>query len=164
MLRAAIAPNFFFWYPDSLSQFLSSPSWLSPLSYPTAQINGIAEGAAGESSTDDDVTSPLGPLLPYHEDDEELLLDVMIARQTGTGLGFKLTPAYLLQMCIAFCSVKQGPASLERLLTKIAREIHKVVSSNPSNPDMLLFWASNTLKLMGSLLKDSGVFGESFGG
>ena len=32
--------------------------------------------------------------------------------------------------------------------------------NNPDNPDMLLFWASNTLKLMGSLLKDASVFGE----
>lgn len=121
------------------------------------QIDGIG----GETSTDEDgMTSPLGPLLPYHEDDEELLLDVMISRQTGTGLGFKLTPAYLLQMCIAFCSLKQGPGSLERLLTKIASEIHKVVKNNPKNPKMLLFWASNTLKLMGSLLKDPGVFGR----
>ena len=104
------------------------------------------------------MTSPLGPLLPYHEDDEQLLLDVMIARQSGNTLGFKLTPAYLLQMCIAFCSLKQGSGSLERLLTKIATEIHQVVSKNRENPQMLLFWASNTLKLMGALLKDPGVF------
>ena len=104
------------------------------------------------------MTSPLGPLLPYHEDDEQLLLDVMIARQSGNTLGFKLTPAYLLQMCIAFCSLKQSPGSLERLLTKIATEIHQVVSNNQHNPQMLLFWASNTLKLMGALLKDPGVF------
>ena len=45
----------------------------------------------------------LGPMLPYNEQDEELLLSVMITRQSGTGLGFKLTPSYLLQMCIAYC-------------------------------------------------------------
>ena len=28
--------------------------------------------------------------------------------QSGTGLGFKLTPAYLLQMCIAFCGLNLG--------------------------------------------------------
>ena len=35
----------------------------------------------GESSTDDEPVSRLGPLLPYHEDDEDLLLNVMITKQ-----------------------------------------------------------------------------------
>lgn len=35
----------------------------------------------GETSTDHQETSPLGPLLPYHEADEDLLLNVMITRQ-----------------------------------------------------------------------------------
>ncbi|EGD74975.1 hypothetical protein PTSG_12550 [Salpingoeca rosetta] len=115
------------------------------------------EDIGGETSTDELDVSPLGPLLPYHEADEDLLLNVMITRQSGN-LGFKLTPAYLLQMCIAYRSLKDGPGALRRLLTKIAAEINKVVRNNPDDPDMLLFWASNTLKLMGSLLKDASVF------
>eukprot|EP00043_Microstomoeca_roanoka_P009503 m.90698 g.90698 ORF g.90698 m.90698 type:complete len:737 (-) comp14603_c4_seq1:594-2804(-) len=115
------------------------------------------EDIGGETNTDDVEISPLGPLLPYHEADEDLLLNVMITRQTGN-LGFKLTPAYLLQMCIAYRSLKHGSSALRRLLTKIATEIHKVVRNNPDDPDMLLFWASNTLKLMGALLKDASVF------
>ena len=47
---------------------------------------------------EDDV---LGPMLPFNPDDEDLLLSVMITRQSGSGLGFKLTPSYLLQMCIS---------------------------------------------------------------
>lgn len=97
----------------------------------------------------------LGPLLPYHQDDEDLLLSVMIARQSGTGLTFKLTPAYLLQMCIAYCALHRGEAALTTLLKKIASQIHVVVAENPKNPEMLLFWACNAMKLMGTLVKDA---------
>ena len=45
-------------------------------------------------------------MLPYKESGEGLLLGVMITRQTGVGLGFKLTPAYLLQMCLSYCVPK----------------------------------------------------------
>lgn len=47
--------------------------------------------------------------------------------QSGSGLGFKLTPAYLLQMCIAFCSLKHGTAALKKLLINIATEIKAVI-------------------------------------
>ncbi|EDQ86905.1 uncharacterized protein MONBRDRAFT_27690 [Monosiga brevicollis MX1] len=115
-------------------------------------------GIGGETSTDDDVASPLGPLLPYHPDDEDLLLEVMITRQSGSGLGFKLTPAYLLQMCIAYSSIHRGNAALKGLLNKIAEKITGVVTRHPDSSNMLLFWASNTLKLMGALLQDPAVF------
>ena len=36
---------------------------------------------AGEESVADDVVSQLGPLLPYQEGDEDLLLNVMITKQ-----------------------------------------------------------------------------------
>eukprot|EP00051_Salpingoeca_urceolata_P027551 m.482014 g.482014 ORF g.482014 m.482014 type:complete len:690 (+) comp22406_c0_seq1:477-2546(+) len=120
----------------------------------------------GESTTDGDEGSeegPLGPLLPYNADDEDLLLNVMIARQSGTGLGFKLTPAYLLQMCIAFAA-KQGDDPLRRLLGKIAAQIRQVVQANPSVAELLLFWISNGIKLVSSVQKDthvSAVFSES---
>jgi len=63
--------------------------------------------------------SALGPLLPYEEADEDLLLNVMIKRQTDT-LGFKLTPAYLLQMCIAYCSLNLGKLRRFSKITLIA--------------------------------------------
>eukprot|EP00049_Salpingoeca_infusionum_P019159 m.360492 g.360492 ORF g.360492 m.360492 type:complete len:895 (+) comp19070_c0_seq1:103-2787(+) len=116
----------------------------------------LDEELGGETTTDDE--SPLGPLLPYHLDDEELLLKVMITRQSGLGLGFKLTPAYLLQMCIAYCSLHHGRHALEALLSKIAEQIHLKINGNLESPDVLLFWASNTLKLMSSLTKDRMVY------
>ena len=166
------------------------------------------DDVGGETNTDDMEVSPLGPLLPYHEADEDLLLNVMITRQvnvvccSGTAstrerererrehtyrdthththtdthvrssnsrppssdcgcgcgfvyvlfslcmqllhsattavvccaavvqsgnLGFKLTPAYLLQMCIAYRSLRDGSPALRRLLTKISTHISTVV-------------------------------------
>lgn len=35
-----------------------------------------------------------------------------------------------------------------RLLVKITGQIGAIVSENPTNPDILLFWACNTLKLL----------------
>lgn len=124
----------------------------------------------GLSAGPDTSESPLGPLLPFHQDDEDLLLNVMIKRQSGTGLGFKLTPAYLLQMCIAYCSLNEcelvvshmvlttvtADAALKRLLGKIVAQIKTAVDERPE-PDMLLFWASNSLKLLATLGKDQRV-------
>eukprot|EP00730_Choanoeca_flexa_P013050 TRINITY_DN4919_c0_g1_i1.p1 TRINITY_DN4919_c0_g1~~TRINITY_DN4919_c0_g1_i1.p1 ORF type:complete len:714 (+),score=177.96 TRINITY_DN4919_c0_g1_i1:166-2307(+) len=141
------------------SQAVSASAVATPKDRRHSNTSGLVlQGLAGESSTDDEPTSRLGPLLPYHEDDEDLLLNVMITKQTGNGLGFKLTPAYLLQMCIAFCALKQGTTALKRLLGKIANLIEEAVQSNLGHPDLLLFWASNSLKLTGSLLQDPGVF------
>ena len=174
------------------------------------------------------------------QEDEDLLLSVMIARQSGTGLGFKLTPAYLLQMCIAYCSLHLGWCHLfsHALLspsvitsqhdlsfprptdcqakqrcadcwaksriksTASLRQVHALNSpapppppatapatatapaqsqsqfppdpavdtvmsppltwqSNPTNPDMLLFWLCNTLKLAASLARDSSTSGTT---
>ena len=57
-------------------------------------------GTESSSAFMDDV---LGPLLPFSEDDEDLLLSVMVSRQSGSGLGFKLTPSYLLQVRLSWC-------------------------------------------------------------
>lgn len=91
--------------------------------------------------------SVLGPVLPYNEQDEDLLLSVMITRQSGTGLGFKLTPSYLLQMCTAYCATRRGVAALRQLLGKLGKHIRTIVESNPKNPELLLFWVCNSLKL-----------------
>jgi hypothetical protein len=49
-----------------------------------------------------------------------------------------------------------GEAALSAtLLKKIASQIHVVVAANPKNPEMLLFWACNAMKLMGTLVKDA---------
>ena len=61
--------------------------------------------------------------------------------QSGTGLGFKLTPAYLLQMCVSYCALHlgtlsrvsvvtdyEGGSALRRLLGKIATQINGVVA------------------------------------
>jgi hypothetical protein len=92
--------------------------------------------------------SGLGPQLPYNDEDEDLLLSVMITRQSGSGLGFKLTPAYLLQMCIHYSYLNKEEDSLKRLLAKIVALITKTVAGNAGNPEVLLFWASNALKLL----------------
>eukprot|EP00050_Salpingoeca_kvevrii_P006496 m.289784 g.289784 ORF g.289784 m.289784 type:complete len:705 (-) comp12189_c0_seq1:223-2337(-) len=97
--------------------------------------------------------SQLGPELPYHEADEDLLLGVMITRQSGSGLGFKLTPAYLLQMCISYCAVQRGAEGLSGLLGKIVKRITAVLDDSPDDPDMMLFWAVNTVKLLESLMR-----------
>jgi hypothetical protein len=125
---------------------------------------GAADGKGAASSNASSVDTPnesadragiLGPLLPYHPDDEELLLNVMIARQSGSGLGFKLTPAYLLHMCISYCALNFGEQSLQNLLKNIANQISLVISDNPSNPDMLLFWAANATKLSTTVTRDA---------
>lgn len=103
------------------------------------------EGRIGGKSTHDD---GLGPVLPYNQDDEDLLLSVMIARQSGSGLGFKLTPSYLLQMCVSYCFENQSMDSLRRLLGKVAVEIEKIMADNLGSPDVLLFWCCNSLKLI----------------
>jgi len=90
----------------------------------------------------------LGPLLPFSEDDEDLLLSVMITRQSGSGLGFKLTPSYLLQMCIAYSFLHQETPSLNRFLTKMTGCIGNVMNENPTNPDLLMFWTCNTMRLL----------------
>jgi afadin len=102
------------------------------------ETGGVGAGAGGPG---------LGPQLPYNDDDEDLLLSVMITRQSGSGLGFKLTPAYLLQMCITYSYLNKDEESLKRLLTKIAALVTKTVAGNAGNPEVLLFWASNALKL-----------------
>jgi len=101
----------------------------------------------------------LGPMLPYNEEDEDLLLSVMITRQSGSGLGFKLTPAYLLQMCTTFCFLNKEEESLRRLLGKIGDLIAKTVSTNAANPAILLFWASNTMKLVAGFSTDERLLG-----
>lgn len=113
----------------------------------------VVSGPAGS-----DASQP-GPLLPYSPDDEDLLLSVMIARQSGTGLGFKLTPAYLLQMCISYCAMNLGEASLQRLLNKVVVQINTVVVNNPQNPEMLFFWLCNSMKLTSTLSRDPAVSG-----
>mmetsp|Transcript_4449 Transcript_4449/g.11303 ORF Transcript_4449/g.11303 Transcript_4449/m.11303 type:complete len:676 (+) Transcript_4449:20-2047(+) len=90
----------------------------------------------------------LGPQLPYCEQDEDLLLAVMISRQTGNGLGFKLTPAYLLQMCLAYVFANGTPEDVGRLLNKITDAITKVVTENPLNAELLLFWCCNSMRFL----------------
>lgn len=115
----------------------------------------------GESSSDDVLSAPnspvprkpadeasLGPQLPYCEEDEDLLLAVMISRQTGNGLGFKLTPAYLLQMCVAYTFVHKGTEDINRLFSKITVCVATVISENPKNPELLLFWCCNTMRFL----------------
>jgi len=101
----------------------------------------------------------LGPVLPYNEEDEDLLLSVMITRQSGSGLGFKLTPAYLLQMCTTFCFLNKEEDSLRRLLGKIGGLIASTVAANAANPAVLLFWASNTMKLASGFSTDQTLLG-----
>ena len=98
-------------------------------------------------------------MLPYNEEDEDLLLSVMITRQSGSGLGFKLTPAYLLQMCTTYCFLNKEEASLRRLLRKIDDLIAKTVSTNAATPAILLFWASNTMKLVAGFSADERLLG-----
>eukprot|EP00053_Salpingoeca_punica_P012853 m.115525 g.115525 ORF g.115525 m.115525 type:complete len:809 (+) comp16051_c1_seq4:203-2629(+) len=114
-----------------------------------------SSAAAGTGNESADRAASLGPLLPYHPDDEELLLNVMITRQTGSGLGFKLTPAYLLHMCISYCALNFGDQALQNLLKNVASQISAVISDHPSNPDMLLFWAANATKLSTTITKDA---------
>ena len=79
----------------------------------------------------------------------------MISRQSGSGLGFKLTPAYLLQMCVSYCALHLGVTALRNLLSNIAVQISAVVAEHPLNPEMLLFWATNSIKLSNTLNKDA---------
>ena len=58
---------------------------------------GNTSNSTGTESSSAFMDDVLGPLLPFSEDDEDLLLSVMVSRQSGSGLGFKLTPSYLLQ-------------------------------------------------------------------
>jgi len=52
-----------------------------------------------------------------------------------------------------------GDSALDRLLSKIVTQIGAVVDN--AAPSMLLFWASNSLKLLASLAKDKHVYGVS---
>eukprot|EP00039_Didymoeca_costata_P029334 m.24212 g.24212 ORF g.24212 m.24212 type:complete len:678 (+) comp7586_c0_seq1:249-2282(+) len=90
----------------------------------------------------------LGPVLPYSPEQEDLLLSVMIKRQSGSSLGFKLTPSYLLQMCIAYCVVHQTDRDTRRLVNKISESIVKMIDDNLTEAEILLFWTCNTLKLI----------------
>lgn len=94
------------------------------------------------------VDEALGPLLPFADEDEDLLLSVMVSRQSGSGLGFKLTPSYLLQMCCAFAFLHRPNSSFARFLTKMTTCIGSVMSDNPSNPELLFFWLCNTARLI----------------
>lgn len=91
-----------------------------------------------------------GPVLPYAKADEDMLLSVMIKRQSGSGLGFQLTPAYLLQMCVAYNLLHQSEADVRRLLGKVGDLIVNMIKDHINNPDVLLFWSCNTLKLIKS--------------
>eukprot|EP00041_Stephanoeca_diplocostata_P034522 m.1181628 g.1181628 ORF g.1181628 m.1181628 type:complete len:719 (-) comp24535_c0_seq6:3154-5310(-) len=95
-----------------------------------------------------DAENALGPLLPYCEEDEDLLLSVMISRQTGAGLGFQLTPSYLLQMCIAYAFLNHPRPFLSRLLTKITSCIGSVLAEHLTDLDLVLFWTCNTMRLI----------------
>eukprot|EP00040_Diaphanoeca_grandis_P006100 m.35912 g.35912 ORF g.35912 m.35912 type:complete len:691 (-) comp17226_c0_seq1:363-2435(-) len=130
----------------SLPKGLQRIGAVAPSSPDAAGLTSNSTGTEEQTgSFNDDV---LGPLLPFSEHDEDLLLSVMITRQSGSGLGFKLTPSYLLQMCIAYSFLHQETPSLNRFLTKMTSCIGSVMSENPTNPDLLLFWACNTMRLL----------------
>lgn len=152
--------------PGSAPSAPAAPAKETPAAAAAAAAPAPAPVAAPATPVRVEIGAPVnsGPLLPYAPEDEDLLLSVMITRQSGTGLGFKLTPAYLLQMCIAYCSLHLGEESLRRLLAKVVLQISSVVANNPSNPEMLLFWLCNSLKLTTSLVQDaviSGVFADT---
>lgn len=64
-------------------------------------VSGITlAGLGGETSTDEELMSPLGPVLPYHPEDEELLLSVMISRQVLTFVSCPLSILALLWLPI----------------------------------------------------------------
>lgn len=113
----------------------------SPDSPPSAAVSPAAPIAPIDEAT-------LGPQLPYCEEDEDLLLAVMISRQTGNGLGFKLTPAYLLQMCVAYTYANKGRDDINRLMSKITGCIATVIGENPSNAELLLFWCCNSMRFL----------------
>lgn len=129
--------------PKGLQRVASKPTADSPTASSVA-----ASDRGGNTQAKSPANDGLGPVLPYNEDDEDLLLSVMIARQSGSGLGFKLTPSYLLQMCVSYCFQNQSADSLKRLLGKIAAEIEKIISINLGSPEVLLFWSCNSLKLI----------------
>lgn len=133
--------------PNGLQRVGGDPRAETTESTDSKENTSNSTGTESSSAFMDDV---LGPLLPFSEDDEDLLLSVMVSRQSGSGLGFKLTPSYLLQMCTAYSFLHQTNTAFSRFLTKMTTCIGTVMTDNPSNPDLLLFWTCNTMRLVDS--------------
>jgi len=53
-------------------------------------------------------------------------------------------------MCTAYSFLHQTNAAFSRFLTKMTSCIGTVMADNPSNPDLLLFWTCNTMRLVDS--------------
>jgi len=86
--------------PKGLQRVGGGPRAETAESTDSKEDTSNSTGTESSSAFMDDV---LGPLLPFSEDDEDLLLSVMVSRQSGSGLGFKLTPSYLLQVRLSRC-------------------------------------------------------------
>ena len=54
-------------------------------------------------------------------------------------------------MIVLYCATQLGETALYRLLGKIQNQIATVINTNPTQPDLLLFWITNGLKLLATL-------------